>query len=76
MSHRTETFATNSLAAAGLRALLGTQDASAEERITLETIGAVSMAKVEEVRGANPGFRPANAAPARDGTAGRATKAR
>ncbi|MCJ2135807.1 hypothetical protein MKK69_17395 [Methylobacterium sp. J-026] len=76
MSHRTKTFAAASLAAAGLMALLGTPGASAQERITLETIGAVRMARVEEVRGADPERQPANAASARDQAAGRTTRAR
>jgi hypothetical protein len=61
---------------AGLMAFLTTPEATAQERITLETIGAVRMARFEEVRGANPDLRPAQSASARDPAAGRTAKAR
>ncbi|MCJ2108186.1 hypothetical protein MKK70_23025 [Methylobacterium sp. E-041] len=77
MPHHTKTLAAALLAAAGLTALPGaTTDATAQERITLETIGAVRMARFEEVRGTNAELRPAQAAPARDPAAERAAKAR
>jgi hypothetical protein len=62
--------------AAGLITLLSAPDAAAQERITLEAIGAVRMVRFEEVRPAGPGLRPAQAAPARDPAAGRTAKAR
>ena len=77
MPHHTKTLAAALLAAAGLTALPGaTTDATAQERITLETIGAVRMARFDEVRRANPEFRPAQAAQPRDAAAGRTAKAR
>ena len=75
MPHPTTTIAA-ALTAAGLMAMITPRAATAQERITLETIGAVRMARFEEVRGANPELRPAQAAPARDPAAGRAAKAR
>ena len=45
--------------------LLTTPEVTAQERITLEMIGAVRMARLEDVRGANPELRPAHPAPAR-----------
>lgn len=74
MPRSTNTFA--AALAAGLLVLLTPPDATAQERITLETIGAVRMARFEEVRGANPELRPASTAPARDLAAERTAKAR
>ncbi len=65
MPYRPKPSAVPSLMSAGLAALLGIPDASAQERITLETIGAVRMARTGEVRGARPEPRPADTAPAR-----------
>lgn len=76
MPHPTETSVAATLAAAALVALLSSPEATAQERITLETIGAVRMARFDEVRGANPERRPAQAAPARDPAAERTAKAR
>ena len=75
MSHPNKTIAA-ALAATGLMALLAPRPATAQEPITLETIGAVRMARFAEVRGANPELRPAQAAPARDPAAEPAAKAR
>ncbi|KAB1069482.1 hypothetical protein [Methylobacterium planeticum] len=76
MPHHTKTSVVATLTVAGLMALVTTPEATAQERITLETIGAVRMARFEEVRGANRELRPAQAAPARVPAAGRTTKAR
>lgn len=70
MHHITKRIAAAAFAA-GPMALLIPPEATAQERITLETIGAVRMARFEEVRGANPELRPAQAAPARDPAAKR-----
>ena len=75
MPHPMTTLATATLTA-GLMALLTASDATAQERITLESIGAVRMARFGEVRAASPELRPAQAAPARDPAAGRTAKAR
>ena len=72
-------YPTSTLAAAlaaGLMAFLTTPEAMAQERITLEMIGAVRMVRFDEVRGANPNLRPAQSAPARDPAVGRTAKAR
>ena len=68
MPHHTKTSVAATLPFAGLMAFLTMPEATAQERITLETIGAVRMARFEEVRGANPEFRPsASGAGARSG---------
>ncbi|WP_419951296.1 hypothetical protein [Methylobacterium sp.] len=76
MPHHTKTSVAATLPFAGLMAFLTMPEATAQERITLETIGAVRMARFEEVRGANPEFRPSQAAPVRDPATGRTAKAR
>ena len=76
MPHHTKTSVTATLPVAGLMALLTMPEATAQERITLEMIGAVRMTRFEEVRGANPELRPAQAAPARNPATGRTAKAR
>ncbi|TXM96054.1 hypothetical protein FV222_19220 [Methylobacterium sp. WL103] len=75
MPHPTKTIVAATLAA-GLMALLTPRAATAQERITLETIGAVRMVRFEEVRGANPELRPAPTATAPDPAAERPVKAR
>ena len=75
MPHHTKTSVAATLPAAGLIALMTMPEATAQERITLETIGAVRMVRFEEVRCANPQFRPPQAAPTRDPAAGRTAKA-
>ena len=76
MPHHAKTSVVTTLIAAGLMALLTGPQATAQERITLETIGAVRMARFDEVRRASPEFRPAQAPQPRDAAAGRTTKAR
>ena len=76
MFDRTKTLAAAYVAIAGLATLLNSPVASAQERITLETIGAVRMARAEEVRSANPEFRPADTAPVREPAGRRTTQAR
>lgn len=77
MSYRTTTAALSaSLAASLLALLLPTPAATAQERITLEVIGAVRMARFDPVRGVSPATRPTQATPARDPAAERAAKAR
>lgn len=56
-------------------ALLGTSAASAQDRITLETIGAVRMVMADEIRPANAEPRPGEAPTARETPAGRIYKA-
>ncbi|MCJ2094528.1 hypothetical protein MKK67_18815 [Methylobacterium sp. J-072] len=76
MPYRTTTFALPSLGIAGLgAALLGPPAASAQERITLESIGAVRMARAEEIRRANPEIRSVATRPAREQIAERPSKA-
>ncbi|NEU12814.1 hypothetical protein G3T14_11795 [Methylobacterium sp. BTF04] len=76
MPHPKKTSVAATLSVAGLMALLTPAKATAQERITLETIGAVRMARVDEVRGANPGFHPARTSLARDPAAGRTANPR
>ncbi|MCJ2073256.1 hypothetical protein MKK75_31480 [Methylobacterium sp. J-030] len=76
MSQHTQTPVAAALTVAGLMTVLTASEATAQERITLETIGAVRMARFEEVRGATPQPRPAQATPTRDQAAGRTAKAR
>lgn len=76
MPHRTTTLVASTFATAGLMAVLTLRDAAAQERITLETIGAVRMAQFEEVRVANPELHPAQAAPAREPAAERTATSR
>lgn len=81
MPYRTTTAALSvslaaSLAASLLALLLPTPAATAQERITLEVIGAVRMARLDPVRGVSPATRPTQATPARDPAAERAAKAR
>ena len=77
MPYGTQTSAIPSLIIAGLgTAWLGIPAATAQERITLETIGAVRMARADEIRRANPELRPARTAPAHEQLAERASKAR
>ncbi|WP_267426458.1 hypothetical protein [Methylobacterium sp. GC_Met_2] len=76
MPHHAKTSVVTTLIAEGLMALLTGPQATAQERITLETIGAVRMARFDEVRRAGPEFRPAQAAQPRDPAAGRTAKAR
>ncbi|KQP09171.1 hypothetical protein [Methylobacterium sp. Leaf93] len=75
MHHHTKTSVAAPFTVAGLMALLTTPEATAQERIPLETIGAVRMARFEEVRGANPELRLMQAAPACEPTVGHTAKA-
>ncbi|MGU3540762.1 hypothetical protein [Methylobacterium sp. A54F] len=76
MPHHTTTSLAATLVAAGLMAILTAPDATAQERITLETIGAVRMARFEEVRPTTVELRPPQAVPARDPAADRTATAR
>ena len=76
MPHQAKTSVAATLTAAGLMALFTGPQATAQERITLETIGAVRMARFDEVRRAGPELRPVQAAQPRDPAAGRTAKAR
>jgi hypothetical protein len=77
MPYAAKTFAIPSLVIAGLEsAVLGMPAASAQERITLETIGAVRMARAGEVRRASLPVRSMETAPAHDQVAERPSKAR
>jgi hypothetical protein len=77
MPYATKTFVIPSFVIAGLEAaVLGIPAAAAQERITLEAIGAVRMTRVDEVRRANPPVRPMETAPERDQAAERPSKAR
>jgi hypothetical protein len=75
MPHHANTYFAAPLAAAGLMMLLTAPQATAQERIMLETIGAVRMARFDEVRRTNPESRPAQAAQPLDPDAGRTAKA-
>jgi hypothetical protein len=76
MPHHAKTAAAATLIVSGLMAFFTGLQATAQERITLETIGAVRMARFDAVRRASPEFRPAQAAQPRDPAAGRTAKAR
>lgn len=70
MPHGTKISALPALVTAGLisAALLGSSAATAQERITLETIGAVRMAssRLDDGRRVSPQLRPVEAAPAQE----------
>lgn len=76
MSHHMQPTVAATLTVAGVMTLLAASQATAQERITLEMIGAVRMARFEEIRSANPQPRPAQATPTRDQAAERTAKAR
>ena len=76
MPHHAKTLVAPTLTVAGLMVLLTGPRATAQERITLETIGAVRMARFDEVRRTSPELRPAQAAQPRDPASGRTTRAR
>ena len=67
MSYRMKMFAFPYLVSGGLTAaLLGIPDASVEERITLEIIGAVPMVRADDIRSKNPELLPVETTPKRD----------
>ena len=77
MPYRRIMFALPCILLTGLgSALLGIPAASAQERITLESIGAVRMARLDAVRRADPEVQPATTRPARAQSAERPAKAR
>ncbi len=79
MPHGTKTAAVPALVTAWLMsaALLGTSAATAQERITLETIGAVRMAgsRLDDGRRVNPQVRPAETGSAQEQRADDPSKA-
>jgi len=76
MPHLTQASPAATLAAAGSMTLLMLQEATAQERTTLGTIGAGRMARFEQVSRANPELRPAPVAPAHDLNTGRSETTR